>query len=95
MQLHQRELAAVDATDPTIIELLTSLQLCAARIDRRPAVQGLPFYDVYFVEVQQKKTGISRENGDSNGELSWAGEVKQGIKRVEEMRAVAQLLGIW
>lgn len=71
--------ASVDITT-----IITVLQLIVARIDRRPAANGVPFQDMYLLEVK----------GDMPA-VEWRARVEKAIKRAQGSGADARLVGIW
>ncbi|KAK7037532.1 prephenate dehydratase [Paramarasmius palmivorus] len=75
-----------------IATLITSIRLHVERIDRRPALDGVPFNDVYFVEVKRISEGGLDGVSDENG---WAKQVEDAQKRIREVGGEAHLLGLW
>lgn len=80
----------------SITQLLAALNLSATRVDRRPYPNSIPFYDVYFVEVQDEgeTTGAPHDN-ELNAYDSWARHVEHGMERVRGVGGEAHLLGMW
>jgi hypothetical protein len=80
----------------SIMQLLTALGMDAIRVDRRPSVHGIPFHDVYFVELQEEDKKYVVETGVTVRSIDWWSlEVEQAMVRVRERGGEAQLLGMW
>lgn len=77
-------------TPNEVVKYLKSLNLPAARIDRRPSLNSKPFTSVYFVEVH----GCS---GGGTDEIlkSWPVEVEKAAKRVRCEGGEVEVIGIW
>lgn len=67
------------------------IQLPITRIDRRPSLDGIPFHNVYFIEVQKETQ--NHHDGDSF-EL-WTKAVMLASSRVIEKGWRSAVVGIW
>jgi hypothetical protein len=78
-------------TPNEIVRYIKSLDLRAARIDRRPSLNSKPFNSVYFVEVH------SCNGGQDTDEIlkSWHVEVEKAAKRVKCEGGEVDVIGIW
>jgi hypothetical protein len=78
-------------TPNEIVKYLKSLDLRAARIDRRPSLNSKPFNSVYFVEVHGYSGGL----GTDEILKSWPVEVEKAAKRVKCEGGEVDVIGIW
>ncbi|KAI0271385.1 Prephenate dehydratase-domain-containing protein [Gloeopeniophorella convolvens] len=84
----------------TVTDLLATLHLPAARVDRRPSAQPDLFHSVYFVEVTDPERlethhGISHAGKLNGAKPPWRERVLDAIARVTESGGRADLLGTW
>ncbi|KAG7450413.1 PDT-domain-containing protein [Guyanagaster necrorhizus] len=71
----------------SIMTLLAALRInYISRIDRRPALDSVPFHDMYFVELNS----IAEQSQDI-----WEREIEHGLERVRLAGGAGKLLGIW
>jgi len=74
-----------------VARCLASLQLPITRIDRRPSLDGIPFHNVYFIEVQKE---VHSHHDDDSFEL-WTKAVMLASSRVIEEGWRSAVVGIW
>ncbi|KAK0208255.1 Prephenate dehydratase-domain-containing protein [Desarmillaria ectypa] len=80
---------SVDVTNKSasIMTLLAALRMNhISRVDRRPALDSVPFHDIYFVEINS----IAEQSQDI-----WESEVGCALERVRLSGGTGKLLGIW
>ncbi|KAI6132747.1 Prephenate dehydratase-domain-containing protein [Pisolithus croceorrhizus] len=65
-------------------KFIKALDLDILRIDRRPALHALTFWDVYFLEV-----------GDIDGNTPWSEKLSQALQRAKYPGVEVALLGKW
>ena len=70
------------------MKYLKVLDLYTTSIDRRPALDSLPFQNVYLVEV----SGCDHDYASFE---SWIAVVEQAILRVRNIGGEAKVVGIW
>ncbi|EJF67040.1 PDT-domain-containing protein [Dichomitus squalens LYAD-421 SS1] len=75
--------------------LLTTFGCPALRIDRRPSLNGVPFDDVYFVEVGDLTPPVHSEVASKSCEEEWLQRVQDGIERINATGGEAVILGLW
>ena len=74
-----------------ITRCLISLQLPVSRIDRRPSLGGIPFHNVYFIEVQKE---VQHHHDGDSFEL-WTNAVMLASARIIEAGWRSEVVGIW
>ncbi|KAF8560445.1 PDT-domain-containing protein [Imleria badia] len=68
--------------------VIGTLELMVNRIDRRPSIRGIPFNDVYFLEV-------GAITGQNSPEPSWIKQLQQAVDRVKCLGVDVSVLGCW
>lgn len=80
-----------------ISTLLTTFGVPVIRVDRRPSIGGIPFDDVYFVEVDE--LGMLPEPGDDTNRRAedgrWMRIVEKGVQRLRVAGLQGAIIGIW
>ncbi|KAF8898639.1 Prephenate dehydratase-domain-containing protein [Infundibulicybe gibba] len=61
------------------------LDLNVVRVDRRPAIDSIPFHDVYFLEVQEV----------TPSDLKWVDCLQEAVGRLHKRGLKAEIAGIW
>ncbi|KAF9265870.1 PDT-domain-containing protein [Marasmius fiardii PR-910] len=72
-----------------IANIIKALEIPIARIDRRPAHDGKPFNDVYFIELRDSSYH------PENKATGWDEQVDRAMDRVRATGAEVTLLGLW
>ncbi|EEB90202.1 hypothetical protein MPER_11623 [Moniliophthora perniciosa FA553] len=72
--------------------LISVLQLRIMRIDRRLAPDGVPFNNVYIVEVEKEPEAGPNGGSDSP---TWKEQVEDAHRRIRENGGEVRLLGLW
>lgn len=80
-----------DSYSANIMQLLTVLSKDIVRIDRRPALDSVPFHDIYFVEIER---GVY-PSGTELSHTSWSSDLADSIDGVRTVGGDAIVLGIW
>ncbi|ESK92214.1 prephenate dehydratase [Moniliophthora roreri MCA 2997] len=75
-----------------IATLISVLRLRIERIDRRPALDGVPFNNVYIVEVEKESEAGPNGGLDSP---TWKEQVEDAQRRIRDSGGEARLLGLW
>lgn len=70
---------------PNFAKFIRALDLDILRIDRRPALHALTFWDVYFIEVGDIK----------DGNTPWSDKLSQALRRATYPSIEVTLLGKW
>ncbi|KAG7086436.1 hypothetical protein E1B28_002390 [Marasmius oreades] len=90
---HAHALLRVDSNAESnggdIANVIKALEIPIARIDRRPASNGKPFNDLYFIELRDSSC-------PPNGyPTKWDEKVQDAMERIRAAGAEVKLLGLW
>lgn len=77
--------------------LLSTFTLPIIRIDRRPAIGGAPFDDVYFVELEELGAAPDPKMNEDRGpgDDRWKNKIGATIERLEFSGLKGTILGLW
>ncbi|RDX52048.1 PDT-domain-containing protein [Lentinus brumalis] len=74
--------------------LLTTFGCPPLRIDRRPSLNGIPFDDVYFLEVGDLTLPVTAAT-IKNCEEEWLQRLQNGVEGINTAGGEAIVLGVW
>lgn len=75
-----------DCHGTDVMKFLSPLALNITRIDRRPSLDGVPFRDLYFIELQGMDYGEQKP---------WTLAVDKALERLRQAGADATVIGLW